>query len=242
MIKISKVKEGVHILDFCWYRPFFNALDLDWVHCNGVFSDDHPQVFHLREIKVTLFKFERERELLHALKNMESAESAYFRVIRKDENVIHVDDEPPLGDHVTERVIHEPLEGGRGAAKPKEHDSWFKESFVCDEGSLSLISIFDVDIVIFRSDVHLSEDRGSFKFVDKIRYQREGIGIFDGVLVQVAIVLTRAKGAIFLPYKEEQSCLRGFEGSDPSLRLSSINFSAASYSLGNRGYTLPPLE
>ena len=41
-IKVGKTKEGAHILDPCWYRPLFNAFDLDRVHGNGILSDDHP--------------------------------------------------------------------------------------------------------------------------------------------------------------------------------------------------------
>ena len=39
-----------------------------------------------------------------------------------DEEVIHVDDEPSFSDHVPERVIHEPLEGGGGELQAEEYD------------------------------------------------------------------------------------------------------------------------
>ena len=114
---------------------------------------------------------------------MESAKSVYFRVIREDEEVIHIDDEPSFGNHVLEGVIYEPLKGGRGVAKSKEHDGWLEKPFMSNEGGLPLVSIFDVDIVISRPDIHLSEDRGPFQFVNEVRYQG------------------------FLSYKEEQGCL-----------------------------------
>ena len=54
MIEIGKAKEGVYILDFHWYRPLFDAFDLDRVHFNGVLSDDHSQILHFGEVEMTL--------------------------------------------------------------------------------------------------------------------------------------------------------------------------------------------
>ena len=63
--------------------------------------------------------------------------------------VLHltVDDEPSLSDHISEGVIHESLEHGRGVTEAKEHDSRFKESFVGDEGHFPLMTILDADII-----------------------------------------------------------------------------------------------
>ena len=77
-----------------------------------------------------------------------------------DKEIIHIDDEPSFGNHVTERVVHEPLEGGGGVGKPKEHDSGFEESFMGDEGRFPLVAIFDSYIVVSPSNVELSEDFG----------------------------------------------------------------------------------
>ena len=149
------------------------------------------------------------------MENAKIAELVYFRVIRKNKKVIHIDDEPAFSNHVLEGVIHESLEGGRGVAKPKEHDGWFKKFFVHNEGSFPLISFFDADIIIWRPDVHFSEDRllAPFSLLTRsdirIRYQGKGIGILDGMLVQATIVLIGVKRAIFLSHREEcQGCLR----------------------------------
>ena len=130
-----------------------------------------------------------------------------LRVIGEDEEVIHIDNEPSFGNHVSERVIHKSLEGGRGVAKSKEHDSWFEEPLVSDKGSLPLVSLLDPNIVISRPDIHFGEDRCSFELVDEVGDQGKGIGILDGMLVQVAVVLTRAKGTILFSYEEKWGCL-----------------------------------
>ena len=40
--------------------------------------------------------------------------------------VVHVDDEPSFNDHVSEGVIHEALECGRGVVETKEHNGGFE--------------------------------------------------------------------------------------------------------------------
>ncbi|KIN99908.1 hypothetical protein M404DRAFT_153916 [Pisolithus tinctorius Marx 270] len=137
----------------------------------------------------------------------------FFRVGGEDEEVIHVDDQPSFSNHVLEGVIHESLEGGGGIAQSEEHDHGFKESFVHDERSFPLVSFLDTDIIVAQSYIHLRENRCSLEFVNK----REGICIFYCVLIQISVILARAKGAIFLPDKEKGGSLRGLQGADFSL-------------------------
>ena len=75
------------------------------------------------------------------LEDMTSSFSMEFRVGGGDEEVIHINDEPSFYDHVLEGVVHELLEHGRGVAKTEEHNSWFEESFVHDEGCFPLMTI-----------------------------------------------------------------------------------------------------
>ena len=86
-----------------------------------------------------------------------------LRVGGGNKEVIHVDDKLSFSDHVSEQVIHEPLECGRGVAKAKEHDCWFEESFVGDKGSLLLVTIFDADIIVSPMNVKLSEVASIFQ-------------------------------------------------------------------------------
>ena len=43
-----------------------------------------------------------------------------------DEEIVHVDDEPSLSNHIAEGVVHEPLKGGGRVGEPEEHDCGFK--------------------------------------------------------------------------------------------------------------------
>ena len=82
-----------------------------------------------------------------------------------NEEIIHVNDKPSFCDHVAKGVIHEALESGRGIGETKEHHDWFKESFMCDEGSFPLMPIFDSDIIVSPSNVELGEDFCLLEFI-----------------------------------------------------------------------------
>ena len=130
--------------------------------------------------------------------------------------VIHVDDEPSFNNHVSEEVIHEVLECGRGVIETEEHNGGFKQSFVGNEGCLPLVSILDVDIVVSLLNIKLGEVFHVFKFVNKVKDEGERIGISDGVLVQVAIVLAGAEFPVLLFDKEEGGGLGGVGGANLS--------------------------
>ena len=130
-----------------------------------------------------------------------------FQVRRGDEEVIHIDDKPSFSDHVLEGVVHKSLERGRGVAKAKEHDCWFEKSLVCDESCLSLMTIFDSDIVVSPTNVKLGEVASIFQLVHEVRDEGERVGIMSGVFIEVAVVLAGVEFAIFLLDKEEGGCL-----------------------------------
>ena len=80
--------------------------------------------------------------------------------------VVHVDLEPSLGDHVGEDVVHERLKGRRGIAEAKEHYGRFIESERSDECCFPLVFLPDTNVVIAPSDVKLGEQCRVFHIVD----------------------------------------------------------------------------
>ena len=63
-----------------------------------------------------------EIEFGHCLEDMVGSLGMSLQVGGGEKEVVHVDDEPSFNNHVSERVIHEPLEYSRRVAKTKEHD------------------------------------------------------------------------------------------------------------------------
>ena len=141
-------------------------------------------------------------------------------IIGVDEEVIHVDDEPSFSNHIPEGVGHESLESGGGVGHAKEHNSWFIESLVDNEGSFPLVSILDSDVVISPLYVKLGEDLGIFEFVNEVRDQREGVCISDGVAVKIAVILAGSEASILFLDKEERRSLGGFGWMDfPGVKI-----------------------
>ena len=112
-----------------------------------------------------------------------------YIILGVDSHVIHVDLKPLLRKHICEDVVHEGLEGGGSVAEPKEHDSGFEESHGGDESGLPLIFFSDVNVVISPTNVKFGEQGGFFHVVNEFGDQGEGIGVSDGVGVQVVVVL-----------------------------------------------------
>ena len=159
-----------------------------------------------------------EVQFRHALEDAFGAFAVGFFVGGENKEVVHINDKPSLGDHVAERVVHEPLERGGGVGKPEEHHCWFEEAFMCDEGGLPLVAILDADVVVPPADVKLSKQFGVFEFVDEVRDEGEWIGIVGGMFVQVSVILTGAETAILLfnkGWKGESFHSQGFPGGSP---------------------------
>ena len=155
-----------------------------------------------------------EVELGHAL---EHAFRAFFMeggVGGVNKEIIHIDDEPSFGNHIAEGVVHEALKGGGGVGESEEHHRGFKESFVSDEGSLPLVSVFDSYIVVPPSDIELRKDLGIPQFVYEIGDEGKRVGVADSVFVDVAVVLAGAESSILLFDEEEGRGLGGIGWAD----------------------------
>ena len=107
-------------------------------------------------------------------------------------------------------MIHERLESRWSVTEPEEHDGRFKESERSDERSLPLVFFANMNVVKSPSDIKLGENHGVFHIVNQFRDKRQGVGIGDGMGVQVPIVLTGMKRTIFRCYKEKGGGLWGF--------------------------------
>ena len=156
---------------------------------------------------MAFLEFQIKVELSHALEDTVGPFFMGLGIRRGDEEVIHVDDEPSFSDHISEQVIHESLECGRRVAKSKEHNCWFKKSFVGNKGCLPLVTILDADIILPSTNVECSEVVSIFQLVHEVRDEREGIGVTGGMLVEVSVILTEMEFAILLLDKEEGGCL-----------------------------------
>ena len=89
----------------------------------------------------------------------------------------------------------------------EEHHRGFEKSFVGNEGCLPLVAIFDSYIVVSPADVELSENLGVSQLVHEIRDEGKGVGVADGMFVDVMIVLAWAESSDLLFDKEKRGGL-----------------------------------
>ena len=164
-VKVDKVQERLHILDFGGGWPGSNTIKLDRIHGKLSRFHDHSKIFHFGDVELAFLEFEVEVKLHHPLEHTMSSFFKGFWIKRGDEKVIHVDDELSFSDHVPEGIIHDSLERGRGVAETEEHNHRFKESSVCDESHLPLVAIFDMNIVVPPLNVKLGEVVSVFQLV-----------------------------------------------------------------------------
>ena len=127
-----------------------------------------------------------------------------YVVLGMDSHVIHVNLQPLFWEHICKDMVYESLESGGSIAESKEHDGGFKESHGGDKNSLPLIFLLNSNVVISPMNVKFSKQGGFLHMVDEFWNEGKGIGISDGVGVQVVIILAWAEGSVLLWYKEER--------------------------------------
>ena len=88
-----------------------------------------------------------------------------------DEDVVEVYHDVARQDEILKDVVHHSLEGGGGVCKTEEHDCWFKQSSVGDEGCFPFVPLFNAHVVVTPSDVKFGEEGGSLYSVDHFRNQ-----------------------------------------------------------------------
>src|SRR5712671_3674913 len=86
-------------------------------------------------------------------------------IVRGNQHIVHVDDEPSFVNFVLEDGVHHHLKGGWGICQPEEHDRWFKQSFIGDKGCFPLVSPSNADVVVSPSNVEFSEQSPGTGFV-----------------------------------------------------------------------------
>ena len=102
MVEVDKVKEGLYFLNFGGNWPGSNAIEFYRVHGKLTRFHNHSEVFNFGDVELTFFELQIEVKLSHALENSSGSFGMGFKVRGGNEEVVHVDDEPSLSDHIME--------------------------------------------------------------------------------------------------------------------------------------------
>src|SRR5712675_1706828 len=110
--------------------------------------------------------------------------------------------------------VHHHLKGGWGVGQSKEHDRWFEQPFVSDEGCFPLVSLSDTNIIVSPSYVELSKQGSSAGLIYELGNQREWVRISNGPLVQTSVVLDGSEFSVLFLNEEEGGSVGTFGGAN----------------------------
>ena len=71
-------------------------------------------------------------------------------VVSRNEDIVHVDEEPTSIELFDEDIVHHVLERCGRVAESEEHYSGLKEAIFCNEGSERFVSFCNPDVVVSR--------------------------------------------------------------------------------------------
>ena len=109
--------------------------------------------------------------------------------VRKDQDVVQVDNHMSFVHQILEDVVHEVLECGRSIAETKGHDSGFEESPIRTKGCLPLVPFLDPNVVVYSPNIEFSEVLGVLRLVYEFLDQRQWVLVLDCSFVKFAVVL-----------------------------------------------------
>ena len=167
-----------------------------------VLRDDQSEVFDLLLLEPTFLWLEKQPPLSEGSKDLVDNLPVFGEGGGVDEDVIHVAYDFTTVNELTKDVVHHCLECHRGVAQSKEHDSWFEQALVGLECSLPLITLLDPHVVEPPVEVEYGEELSATEAGQDIGDKGEGVGVLDGDLVQLPIVLHKAKRAVLLLNEE----------------------------------------
>ena len=103
-------------------RPFNNAFDFDWIHRDCSILDDKTKEFDFANHEVAFQGFDEEVVITEYLKGFtDTVDVNRGIVVSRNEHIVHVDEQPAIGELMDEQIVHHVLKGGGRIAKTEEH-------------------------------------------------------------------------------------------------------------------------
>ena len=180
------------------------SLQLDGIHLDLSWTEDHPKVIHLVLFEHAFLRFQEEIVFLEASEDLSDELSVFVHSCHCNQDVIHIDEYLTSADEVLEDFVHHCLERRRRVGEAKEHDKRFKHSSISFECCLPFVAWFDSYIIVSPTDIELGEDASVLEFINDIRNEGEGILTFDRKAIKLSVVLNWLKFTILFLHKEER--------------------------------------
>lgn len=140
----------------------------------------------------------------------------YF-VLTEDEDVIKIDDDDGV-EFVPEDVVHETHEAGWGVRQSKRKDEELVEAISSSKRGLVDIILMDLDLVVSRAEVDLTEDLGIMESVKQLVDSRQWVCVLDCLFVKGTVINAHAEITFLLAYKQNGGSIRRLAGADETMK------------------------
>ena len=100
-----------------------------------------------------------------------------------------------------ENLVHEVHEIGWGIGQTKGHHGVFKQTVTGGEGGLGNVCLSDHQLMVSCPKIDLGKDSGSVHLIEQILDLGKRILIFNGHVIQLAIIHTQACGTVSLVHE-----------------------------------------
>jgi hypothetical protein len=131
----------------------------------------------------------------------------FLESIRENEDIIKVDHAEDV-EEIAETIVSVSLERCGGVGETKGHNEVFEVAIAGTKGGFVFIAFCNPKLVVCICHIEACEVLGVLETIEKLRDEREGISILDGDIVELAIINTKAEGAIRLFDKENRGAER----------------------------------
>jgi hypothetical protein len=172
------------------------------------------EILNVVGFKFTFLRLQEKMMIEETLEDLSDEVAMFFECGSGNQDVIHIDENLPGGNEVTKDGVHHGLKYSRGIGEAKKHDKGSKHATVGLEGGLPFIPLLNADIVVAPADVEYGEDLGILEFFNNISNKRERVLVFDGEIIEFAVILNGVQLAVLFLNTEERGVEREFRGAD----------------------------
>src|SRR6266481_7091381 len=121
--------------------------------------------------------------------------------IRKDQNVVQVDDDKKVG-HILKDVIHKVPESGRCICESHGHYDKLERAIAGTKGGLPFMVGCYADVIISHTQVEFGINLGGAQLVNQIGDQRNRVVVVSGNTIEIAKIHTKSECTVLLLCKE----------------------------------------
>ena len=212
-VVVGEAEEGSELVEGVGHGPRLNGLNFGGVGGDAVGRDDVSAEVDLGLCEVAFLDVGIQFVLAEDGEDGGEVVAVFFDSSGVDQNVVEVNNDEGI-EVEAEDVVHEALEGGGGVGEAEWDDGELEVAVAGAEGCLLDVGILDSDLVVALAEVDFGEDGGPMQAIEHIVDAGEGVGIFDGDVVEGSVVDAEAETPVLLADEEDGSPVRGSGGSD----------------------------